>query len=128
MIQKLEKEFHNGSYTYSEAYRKGRYAIYYQIDDRTNSIIAYEVFRIIIRPAETVYGINYPKREVVPSSEQWGKLALTEKTMEDTGRALDTIIKYVKTYGDKLTGRQNSLEGVSQNRSCARKGINRLRR
>lgn len=74
-IQKLPKELRKNGYTYVLAARSesGTEAIYYQMDGER--MVGFEVGRIKKVSAATVFGKDYPEREVFWSNEDFGQIA-----------------------------------------------------
>lgn len=65
--------------------RTDKKAIYYRWDD------VYEVFRIKIAEAAEIFGKSYPKREVYPCNEDFGKTAWCYKQKENAIRRYNAI-------------------------------------
>lgn len=65
--------------------RTDQKAIYYRWDD------VYEVFRIKIAEAAEIFGKSYPKREVYPGNEDFGKTAWCYKQKENAIRRYNAI-------------------------------------
>lgn len=65
--------------------RTDKKAIYYRWDD------VYEVFRIKIAPASTVFGKTYPAREVYPGNEDFGSTAWCFKDERQARRRFNAL-------------------------------------
>ena len=68
-MKQLEKEIHTNGTIYSLVNRSSYKAIYQAKEGQ------YEVFRIEILPATTLFGNELPEREHYPSSEEFGHIA-----------------------------------------------------
>ena len=70
---------HGPYYIYEQDYNSG---IDYPVGDTPKMIRFYEVFKAKVRPSETIKGKSYPKREVFPKDEDFGKSAWSFDTYE----------------------------------------------
>jgi hypothetical protein len=52
---------------------------------------SFEVIKIAIRKAETFFGRQYPRREVMPRSEQWGELGWSFRNRTDAEVRYDSL-------------------------------------
>jgi hypothetical protein len=98
-IKKLPHRLRKNGFTYSQVMVCGEYRIYeqdYNSGIRHNAtefsptIKCYEIFKVKVRPAEIISGIQYPEREVFPKDEDFGKTAWS---MRELDRAIDKLIK-----------------------------------
>ncbi len=64
-------------------------------------VCGYEVAKIIIQPAQTLYGKDYPEKEVLPSDELFGKEGSKAMFPHDKARAE----KYLKELTSDLVGK-----------------------
>ena len=77
----LARKFRAGGFDYNQIARERHFAIYEQRwQDGGN--VCYEVVRIQRCEAQTLFGRQYPAREVYPSSEHWGQQGWTVLTKD----------------------------------------------
>jgi len=75
-IKRLEKVIKYNSYIYTQI-AKGRKSFVYQQANDAGNIVAYEIFRKKIAKARKIFSNEYPKRELWPQNEDFGKWAWT---------------------------------------------------
>lgn len=121
-IQKLPNSFSKNGLPYQLIERNDKVALYsvggtYYPDDKH-----YEVIRIIHVPEKVVFGKNYPKREALPSNEQFGRegsrcitdrdqaeayfMELTEKLNNKSRNSQDNSIEK-NSYGEGVESTQS---------------------
>ena len=71
----------NGGHHYRQVWRDEHAAVYEQKGDR-RIVIGYEAITIKKRPEEMKFGKVCPARELYPCAEDWGKIAVTRRTLE----------------------------------------------
>lgn len=69
---RLEINVKTNGHNYTLLRRSDTVAVYKQFDTAGGDLVAYELFKIPVRKAETIKGVYYPLREVFPSSSNWG--------------------------------------------------------
>ena len=79
-------------WVYEQDYNSG---IEYNEGDSPLELRFYEVFKVRVRPVETIKGKSYPEREVFPSDEDFGKNAWSYCTFEQA------LYKLMKLKGHK---------------------------
>ena len=98
-MRKLPKKIRKNGFGYTQILCCGDYYIYeqdynsgidYNEGDSPLELRFYEVFKVRVRPAETIKGKSYPKREVFPKDCDFGTNAWAYETLE---MALDKLIK-----------------------------------
>jgi hypothetical protein len=95
VIQLLPVSFGRDDFRYSLVKREGLLAIYHQTKAgyaRGN----YEVVRIQVNPAARIFGIDYPAREALPSSEQWGTDGFTYYDLSDAETRFNRMTRAAK--------------------------------
>ena len=78
---------------YEQDYNSG---IKYQKGDTPLELKFYEVFKVKVRPAETLRGNDYPKREVFPGNEDFGTSAWAYRTLDMALRKLMKLKGHTK--------------------------------
>lgn len=68
-MKPLPLKLRTNGYNYTQIARTEKKIIYKSDGD------FYEVFKIIVRPKETIFGKKYTEREVYPKNEDFGKTA-----------------------------------------------------
>ena len=65
----------------------------YEVYGAHDSLIGYELIVVKIKPAEHLFGQDYPEREVYPSNEEWGQKAWSYPVNEQNihGRLIKLI-------------------------------------
>lgn len=71
--------------TVTQLKRIGKLCLYQRDDE------VYEVFYVKTRPAESVFGKDYPEREQYPNNEDFGQTAWCFKTKEMAERKFNTL-------------------------------------
>jgi hypothetical protein len=69
----LPTRFARDGFRFRQLMRRGVAALFTQW--RRGRVVAYEVYRVRVLPAVTLRGRLYPRREVLPADEQWGRRA-----------------------------------------------------
>lgn len=84
-IQPLTTAFTEGNYRYTQIERQGDIAIYRQQHKDNPKVVRYEVMRIRIAP-EHLWpdGRVTPKREAYPGASQWGNVAFTCYSLDES--------------------------------------------
>jgi len=90
-MERLPEELKCNGYKYTLHERGQRSCIYAQ--HVSPGQYRYEVFLIKTRPAEKIFGKQYPEREVFPSNETFGKTAWVYIKLENAEKAFDAIEK-----------------------------------
>ena len=80
-----------GGFECEQLKRSGNLAIYRK-RLRSSDEWSYEVVRILVRPEEFQSGKHYPKREVYPSSEDWGTHGFSPFTLDDAFEKLQEML------------------------------------
>lgn len=94
-MQQLPLSFKKPGYVYAQIQRSDKAAIYQQADDETGQVYGYEVMQIQIAKEAVVFGKQYPEREVMPSTAEWGSKAFTCWTL-DRAKELFNQLNIVK--------------------------------
>ena len=71
-MNRLPERFRSDGFDFRVLKRVDNVALLEKI--KHSGAASYEVVIIQSRPAETIYGLSYPAREVMPMSEAWGVL------------------------------------------------------
>ena len=80
-MRKLPSKIRKNGFNYSQILNCGSYYIYeqdynsgidYPVGDTPKELKFYEVFKVKVKPAETVFGKFHPVREVFPKDEEFG--------------------------------------------------------
>jgi hypothetical protein len=100
--------------TLTQLYRSGQFALYEARNDR-GVLTSFEVIKIRVKPAQTLFGRDYPAREVYPSSA---------KNNRDWGSQAWTLPSWGRHLADQFLGRLKSgeqpraiLSSLSRNKS-----------
>lgn len=106
-MRTLELTFNKNGFVYTQICREGLGAIYEQRDNESNRLIAYEVFEIQQMPEGPVgpKKVWQPAREVMPSTETWGRLGWTYHDIEDARSRLKDIHRRL---ADRATKKENA--------------------
>lgn len=72
-MKSLPNTFSDDGFVVRVVKRRGRVALLAKSNTRISD--RYEVIIIQRRPEESIHGKDYPAREVMPRSEQWGECA-----------------------------------------------------
>ena len=70
-----------GGFDLHQIERRGEWAVFEQ--SRGGRVTSYELVQVQVQPANTMFGRDYPEREIYPGSESWGKLAWTITDRQD---------------------------------------------
>jgi hypothetical protein len=82
-MKAIETTLRHGGFELLQVHREGQVAVYAQFKpDRPKRIISYEVVRIKVRPARTLFGTEYPESEAYPSLSEWGRHGFTCASLE----------------------------------------------
>jgi len=76
-MKQLPTTYNKNGFTFNQVFRESDVAIYEQIMPETGKRIAYEVFEVQKKEAFSLNGYDYPAKEAVPSTTQWGQTAFT---------------------------------------------------
>ena len=76
-MKTLPNTFSKNTFDYQLVSRDGDVAIYSQTMPETGKLIGYEVFEVLKKEAFSLNGYDYPAKEAVPSTTQWGQMAFT---------------------------------------------------
>ncbi len=89
----LGTSYSKNGYDYTQIVRDGCIAIFGQhskVDPE--NYIAYEVIRILVKPAIVIMGKEVPLREIAPSNEDWGKYGWTMSTLSSARTKMTTLV------------------------------------
>lgn len=76
-MEKLPVQYVKNTFRYDLISRDGDVSIYSQTMPETGKLIGYEVFEVKKNPPFSINGYDYPAKEAVPSTTQWGQMAFT---------------------------------------------------
>ena len=76
-MEKLPVQYVKNTFRYDLISRDGDVSIYSQTMPETGKLIGYEVFEVQKKEAFSLNGYDYPAKEAVPSTTQWGQTAFT---------------------------------------------------
>ena|SRR5690554_1732355 len=104
-IKRLDTEYKTGGFTYKLMMRTENFACYRQLS-KEGELVGFEIFRIPIRPPETIGEREYPLRETPPSSSSWGESAWSPR-FDTQEEVLQTRLNNLqKEYDEKLRANQ----------------------
>ena len=95
-MQTLPKSFIKNTFRYEQVDRTGDVAIYSQTIPELSKIIGYEVFEVQKKEAFSLNGYDYPAKEAVPSSNQWGQMAFTVFNLSQAEEKQAELLKRIK--------------------------------
>jgi len=99
----------NGGHHYRQIWRDDRAAVYEQ-RNAFGAFLGYEAIAIKRQEACRAFGRQYPAKELYPSSEDWGKLAVS---VSDLDRAMDAA----REFSSRAARRQSThLKGADSSR------------
>jgi hypothetical protein len=99
----------NGGHYYRQIWRDEHAAVYEQ-RNAFGALLGYEAIAIKHQEACRAFGKPYPAKELYPSSEDWGKLAVS---MSDLDRAMDAA----REFSSRAARRQSThLKGPDSSR------------
>jgi hypothetical protein len=81
-MKTLPCEIKRIGFCFEQVTRRGDLAIYKQRLHPGVGCLAFEVIRILQRPARRAFGQAFAAQEVYPTSEQWGTYGFTLPTLE----------------------------------------------
>ena len=79
----LSPTIQKNGFTYTKTLEGQRTYLYAQKDRHTNKTLGYEVFLKRIKPEREVFGKVFPKGEVFPNNEAFGKWAWSFYTIKN---------------------------------------------
>jgi hypothetical protein len=85
-LERLAETINTNGHTYTLIMRTDNKAMYQQTT-KTGMLAGFEVFKIVVLPAEKVFNREYPQREKYPSTSDFGVTAWS------TGIHLENAIK-----------------------------------
>src|SRR5688572_15857486 len=91
-VRPLETEFHSGGFLYRQLARERQWAVYAQ--SKGGRITSYELVHIQQAPPKTIFGRDYPEREVYPSPSEWGTEAWTISNREEAIERLHRMAEF----------------------------------
>ena len=98
--QKLPLELtQNGGHRYVQVWRDDHAPVYEQ--HNAIRLIGYEAITIKKQEAKSVFGKDYPAKELYPCSEDWGTLAFTTNSLEKAIGYAQSLSKRVETACQK---------------------------
>jgi hypothetical protein len=98
--QKLPLELtQNGGHKYVQVWRDDHAAVYEQ--HNAIRLLGYEAITIKKQEAKSMFGKDYPAKELYPCSEDWGTLAFTTNSLEKAMAYAQSLSKRVETARQK---------------------------
>ncbi len=103
-MEKLKKEFKKSQHKFVQLDRTNTVAIYqkYLIIDKSQFPSSYEVFKIKVREECEFNNYNYPKTELMPSNEDFGRTAFSFKDKQKAFDCFEELKLDLKTKDDNV--------------------------
>lgn len=108
-MQTLKTKFNDSGFEFQQLKREGRVALYEKRKAKYG-FDSYEVVVVQIHPAETVYGKDYPERELMPPNSSWGRRGWTYSKL---GAAENKLEAVAKSLQDAQNLRPGAIGGES---------------
>jgi len=104
----------NGGHHYHQVWRDEHAAVYEQ-RGHYNQLLGYEAILIKRQEAQKVFGKWYEAKELYPVAEDWGKIAVTRRTLESAKEAAELFSKRASARaGGHMDGPPAHVSGSGQ--------------